>query len=138
MASVLIIDDDPDLSECHADALRRAGHEVRVAATPKAGTDAIEDRRPDIILLDVMFPDSDTEGFELARKIPRRCPGVPILMITSVNRHFPLKFSKDDRDGLWLPIADFLDKPVDLAVLVEKVNHLLSVYGDAPPITPDR
>lgn len=72
-----------------------------------------------------MFPDNDTGGFELARKIPLECPRVPILMMTSVNKHFPLNFSNADKDPLWLPIAEFLDKPVEPNVLVEKVKQLI-------------
>jgi DNA-binding response OmpR family regulator len=125
MAYVLIIDDDPDLSECNAETLKRAGYEVRVAATPQAGMAALKERHPDLILLDVMFPDNDTGGFELARKIPLECPKVPILMMTAVNRHFPLNFSNKDKDPLWLPIAEFLDKPVEPQVLVEKVKQLI-------------
>jgi DNA-binding response OmpR family regulator len=125
MPYVLIVDDDPDLSECNAEALRRAGHEVRVAATPQAGMAAIQERHPDLILLDVMFPDNDTGGFELARKIPMECPRVPILMMTSVNQHFPLNFGNKDKDPLWLPISEFLDKPVDPQVLVQKVKEAI-------------
>lgn len=125
MAYVLIVDDDPDLSECNAETLRRAGHEVRITTSPQAGMAAIKERHPELILLDVMFPDNDTGGFELARKIPMECPNVPILMVTSVNKHFPLNFSKDDRDAVWLPITDFLDKPVEPEALISKVNDLL-------------
>jgi CheY-like chemotaxis protein len=131
MAYVLIIDDDPDLSESNAETLKRAGYEVRIALTPQAGMAAIKERHPHLILLDVMFPDNDTGGFELARKIPLECPRVPILMMTSVNKHFPLNFSNADRDPSWLPVAEFLDKPVEPNVLVEKVQHLIQKAQEA-------
>lgn len=125
MAYVLIIDDDPDLSECNAGTLSRAGHEVKIATSPQQGMAMIKERHPELILLDVMFPDNDTGGFELARKIPMECPRVPVLMMTAVNQHFPLNFSNKDRDPLWLPVAEFLDKPVEPDVLVAKVKELL-------------
>lgn len=129
MAYVLIIDDDPDLSESNAGTLRRAGHEVKIATSPQEGLAMVKERHPELILLDVMFPDNDTGGFELARKIPLECPRVPVLMMTSVNKHFPLNFSSNDRDPVWLPIADFLDKPVEPDALLAKVNELLAKYG---------
>ena len=46
-------------------------------------------------------------------------------MLTAVNQKFPLGFGADDIDDDWLPVSDFLEKPVDLAVLTQKVQALL-------------
>jgi CheY-like chemotaxis protein len=51
---------------------------------------------------------------------------VPILMLTAVNTRFPLGFSSQDIDEDWLPVTDFLEKPVDLDVLAERVAAILT------------
>ena len=48
-----------------------------------------------------------------------------MLMLTAVNATFPLGFSTRDIDDTWMPVADFLEKPVDLDVLVSKVDVLV-------------
>ena len=82
--------------------------------------DRIQERRPDAIVLDVMFPENDTAGFELARAIRRMFGELPILLLTAVNQSFPLGFSSTDLDPTWLPAVAFLEKPVDFALLCEK------------------
>ena len=72
-----------------------------------------------------MFPENPSAGFELARAIRRKFDPIPTLMLTAVNQQFPLGFSNKDIDPTWLPITDFVEKPVDFGVLCEKVAKLL-------------
>jgi hypothetical protein len=51
--------------------------------------------------------------------------GVPVLMLTAINARFPLGFSRRDIDENWLPVSDFLEKPVDLDALCAKVSAML-------------
>lgn len=85
----------------------------------------IRERRPDAVILDVMFPEDDAAGFEVARSIRRNCGQLPVLLLTAVNQSFSLGFSGQDLDPKWLPAADFLEKPVDLKLLCEKVSTLV-------------
>ncbi len=124
MAYLLIIDDDPDFASSIATVCEALGHEVRSIHTTKQALAEIEQRRPDGILLDVMFPEDPSGGFQLAREIARRFGQLPILMLTAVNQQFPLGFSDKDIDAKWLPVTEFLEKPVDFALLREKINHL--------------
>jgi len=55
--------------------------------------------------------------------------GIPVLMLTAVNVKSPLGFSSHDLDDVWLPVDDFLEKPVDLEVLLNKVSALLRTPG---------
>ena len=93
----------------------------------------MKDRPPDLVILDVMFPGDDFAGFDLARAM-HECPGlsrIPILMLTGVNTRFSIDFSTFDIDNSWLPVSDFVDKPVDFAVLAAKVKALLAAAAAA-------
>ena len=50
---------------------------------------------------------------------------VPVLLLTAVNQRSPLGFSSQNADERWLPVSDFLEKPVDFDVLLQKVSNLL-------------
>ena len=69
MAYIMIIDDDPDFADAVKTVLSSDGHEVTVATQSTQGYNEIEKRCPDLLVLDVMFPEDDAEGFNLARKI---------------------------------------------------------------------
>ena len=124
MAYLMIIDDDEDFASAAAKVLQNAGHEVDVQYVPEEALVSVERRRPDLVLLDVMFPEDSSAGFKLARD--ERLKGMPILMLTAVNAKFPLGFSSKDIDDTWLPVADFLEKPLDFDMLCAKVTSLLA------------
>ena len=126
MAYLLIVDDDPEFASSVATVCRADGHEVLTVHTPDEALASVAQRRPDAILLDVMFPEDPTAGFQIAREVRRKFGEIPTLMLTAVNQEFPLGFSHKDYDANWLPVADFVEKPVDFAVLREKVSQLLS------------
>jgi len=126
MAFVLVVDDDKEFAEAVKMALQEDGHEVAIEIDTATAQNRLGQQRPDLMVLDVMFPESVTAGFQLARNIQRDHPDIPILMLTAVNQQFPLGFSKRDADPNWLPIAEFMEKPVDLMVLRQKVTSLLA------------
>jgi CheY-like chemotaxis protein len=126
MAHLLIVDDDADFAGAVGRVLRSRGHEVAVETDAEQALDRIRRQRPDAIILDVMFPENDTAGFELARAIRREFGQIPVLLLTAVNQSFPLGFGNKDLDPTWLPAVEFLEKPVDFAVLCEKVAAILA------------
>jgi CheY-like chemotaxis protein len=126
MAYLLIVDDDPDFVGCVATVCRADGHEVETAHTPAQALAAVGMRRPDGIILDVMFPEDPTAGFQLAREIFRQHGDIPILLLTAVNQEFPLGFSDKDIEPRWLPVRGVIEKPVDLDLLRERVARLLA------------
>jgi DNA-binding response OmpR family regulator len=125
MAFLLIIDDDEDFADAVATVCRSDGHEVAVEHDATLAEERFEERRPDAVILDVMFPENPSAGFEVARALRKRSENVPILMLTAVNQQFPLGFSNKDIDQTWLPVTIFLEKPVDFPVLQAKINELL-------------
>ena len=130
MAYILIVDDDEDFASTAAIVLRKEGHDVEIELSPDDAEKSMEAKTPDLVVLDVMFPEDDSAGFELARIIRHKSEmlkKVPILMLTAINTKFPLGFGTKDIDDDWLPVADFLEKPVDFDVLRHKVSTLLSV-----------
>jgi DNA-binding response OmpR family regulator len=127
MAYVMVVDDDPDFSGAISTVLKSEGHEVAVESDPQKVPALIQDRRPDAIILDVMFPESDTAGFELARSLRRTFGPLPVLLLTAVNQRFPLGFSTRDLDEDWLPAVEFMEKPIDFKQLSAKVNAVLKL-----------
>ena len=125
----MIIDDDIDYSAAVATVLRDAGHETKIEPETDKAENNMHKRIPDLVILDVMFPENITEGFEFARRIRHyndKLKDVPILMLTAVNDLFPLGFSSNDIDEYWLPIENFLEKSGDLEVIKEKVFQIFS------------
>ena len=132
MAYLLIVDDDEDFAAAAATALRGEDHEVDIRLQTDNAMTSMEERKPDLVVLDVMFPESSSAGFELARMMRHDredLQNIPILMLTAVNAKFPLGFSSSDIDDEWLPVADFLEKPVALDVLKAKVAEVLAKAG---------
>ena len=128
MSYLLIIDDDEDFAKAEAAVLIDAGHEVEIELNIKGGEKSMLKRKPDLIILDVMFPESSSAGFELARKMvhfDEKLKEIPILMLTAINSEFPLGFSSRDINNYWLPVTEFLEKPVDLDILNKKVSDML-------------
>jgi DNA-binding response OmpR family regulator len=134
MAYVMIVDDNEDLAAAGGFALRGGGHEVVTQLDTAAALAEMQKRPPDLVVLDVMFPGNDFAGFELAREM-NKCGSlsrIPILMLTGVNQELGMKVSTYDIDNSWLPVTEFLNKPLDLKTLVSKVNAMLQSAGRKP------
>lgn len=131
MATIMIVDDDEDFTAAIARVLKDDGHSVHVEADTQGAWEALEKNRPDLLILDVMFPEDTSAGFEFARKLHHSSEAlrtIPILMLTAINARYPLGFSfnSDDIDEEWMPVSDFLEKPVDFQALKTKTAALLA------------
>ena len=122
---ILVVDDEPSILDAVATALRYEGFAVSTASTGRAGLLAVQDDRPELVILDVMLPDYD--GFEIARRVRADRLKIPVLFLTA-------RDSVDDRvEGLGLG-DDYLTKPFALAELVARVRAILRrTYSDEAP-----
>lgn len=128
MARIRIIDDDVEFTANTSAILCSEGHDVRTLDRTEHAMESLLEDKPDVLILDLMFPDNPAAGFELAREIRRNSDlkDLPILMLTGVNQEFPVDFSAADIDADWMPVQDFIEKPANPSILLEKVKTLLA------------
>jgi CheY-like chemotaxis protein len=126
---ILLVDDDPDQRLSLRLPLESAGYVVGEAASFDAGLTAVKEFQPDLLILDVMM-DSMTAGFQFALTIHSPDPeaefiefvNLPIIMLTAIHSTTNLRFGPDDG---YLPVQEFLDKPVDPVALINTVKKYL-------------
>ncbi len=115
---VLVVDDEADIRELVAGVLEDEGYAVRSAADSTSALDAIDDRRPSLVLLDVWLQGSKLDGLQLLEQIKRRDASLPVLMISG---HGNLDTAVAAiREGA----VDFIEKPF-------KADRLLHLVGRA-------
>ena len=122
MALIAIIDDDPDILDASSLVLKAKGFNVVTANNPQDAYMVVTERKPDLIILDVMMDEPD-DGFYLAQKFRKDGITTPILMYTSVSKAIGLDFGKNEM----VPVDDFVEKPISPDELVAKVNNLLKI-----------
>ena len=131
---ILLVDDDVDLVDALRLVLENNGYTVVVAQDAESGLTKADAERPDLILLDVMMPDS-TEGFGYIWKLRQRgepyFQNVPIIMLTAIQERPGLLFYPESADGTFkagerVPVQEFLDKPIDPARLLKSVQEVLT------------
>src|SRR5256885_16601437 len=79
---VLVVDDEADIRELVSGVLEDEGYAVRTAADSSQTLDAIEERRPSMVLLDVWLQGSKLDGLQLLQEVKRRDPTIPVLVIS--------------------------------------------------------
>ncbi len=119
---VLLIDDDVDLVEANKIVLEAHGYQVFTAHNGEDGLKMAMQEIPDVIILDVSMEKKD-EGFYVSQRIRSRpeIANIPILMITAIHKCTKLKFSPQT-DGDYLPVNEFLDKPIDPETLISLIG----------------
>jgi two-component system response regulator ChvI len=116
MARIAVVDDEANIRETVAFALRREGYEVEAYADGADAATAFEDKMPDLAILDILMPRMD--GLELCRRIRAASETVPIIFLTS-------RDDEVDRIlGLELGADDYLVKPFSMRELVARVRVL--------------
>ena len=123
---ILLVDDDVDFAQSNKDLLEACGYDVIIAHDGTSGLEKAKQEHPDLMILDVMMA-TDTEGFEVARKVPEipELRGLPVLLVTGVAKalHLPGHL---EPDSTWLPVDRILAKPIDPARLLAEVERILN------------
>lgn len=123
-ARVLVVDDDPTVSEIVATYLDRAGYTVNRAADGPSAVAQAAAIRPDLVVLDLMLPGLD--GFEVCRRIREEQGRVPVVMLTA-------RGDEDDRIlGLEVGADDYVTKPFSPRELALRVTAVLRRAGSPP------
>jgi two-component system, OmpR family, response regulator len=114
---VLVVDDEANLTELLAMALRYEGWEVRTASTGSAAVRVAKEFTPDAVALDMMLPDFD--GLEVLRRMRTHSANVPVLFLTA-------KDAVEDRvAGLTAGGDDYVTKPFSLEEVVARLRALM-------------
>jgi two-component system response regulator MprA len=117
LARVLVVDDEPALRDALESSLAFEGYEVTTASDGLEALDAIAEKSPDLVLLDIMMPRMD--GLTTVRRLRSRGDTVPVLMLTA-------RDAVGDRvTGLDVGADDYLAKPFELDELLARVRALL-------------
>jgi two-component system, OmpR family, response regulator len=124
-ARILVVDDEPSITDLLAMALRYEGMEVRVAHLGREALEAITTFRPHLVVLDVMLP--DLSGFDVLERMARDRIGgrLPVLFLTA-------RDTLDDKlRGFTLGGDDYMTKPFSVEELIVRVRAILRrVHGE--------
>lgn len=119
MATIYIVEDDCNIREIETIALKNSGYTVEAFELAKPFYRRLDERVPDLILLDIMLPDED--GLDILKKLRNRgdTKRLPILMVTAKSTEL------DKVRGLDMGADDYLSKPFGVMELVSRVKALL-------------
>lgn len=116
---IAIVDDEPDILELVSLHLKKSGFETREFLNPMDFLDFIKDTTPDLLIIDLMLP--DTDGFDICRFLQKdeKYSSIPIIMLTAKSEE------TDKILGLELGADDYITKPFSPRELVARVRAVL-------------
>jgi DNA-binding response OmpR family regulator len=118
---ILLIEDDPTISDLLAYNLRRSGYEVLQEHNGRTGLEAALATSVDLVLMDLMLPGLD--GMTATKEIIRRKPTLPVIILTARGERETML------EGFELGADDYITKPFDLEVLLARVQARLRRSG---------
>ncbi len=129
---ILVVDDDPALTEMLEAYLKAQGYRVLITHTGEEGANIAATHLPDLVLLDVNLPDID--GFEVCRRISqdRQARNIPVIFLTDLSQHLHRVH------GLEIGSIDYITKPFDIQELRLRIRNILartSAFAAENPIT---
>jgi len=113
---ILVIDDDEKLNQLLTDYLGQYDYQVSAAEHPQKGLQILNEKKPDMVILDIMLPDMD--GFQVCREI-RKTSDIPIIMLTARGEVM------DRIVGLEIGADDYLPKPFEPRELLARIQTIL-------------
>jgi two-component system alkaline phosphatase synthesis response regulator PhoP len=131
-AKILVVDDDPDILEAISLILGAHGYELITARDGIDGLNKLKEERPDLMILDLLMPRLDGFGVCKELKDPRwaKYAHIPIIILSSVKedasrRRYELE------TGVQLDVDDYVEKPIEHTILLERVKKILKKVGKA-------
>jgi twitching motility two-component system response regulator PilH len=119
MANIFIVDDSPTEIHVLKAMLEKSGHVVDSADNAETGIEQIKAKKPDLVLMDVVMPGMN--GFQATRALTKapETENIPIIIVTTKDQE------TDKMWGLRQGAKDYITKPVDEAILLEKLSAIL-------------
>ena len=135
---VLVVDDDPTMVQSMKLILESKGYLTAEAYDATEAMQKVKEVKPDLILLDVMMPDG-IEGFHFVWELRQLAPplrDIPIIVVTAIHNKGELRYYPQQSDGTYesgeyLPVQDFIDKPIQPADLLARVAKQISAAQGA-------
>lgn len=130
MSKVMIIDDDQDMIDSISLILEANDYEVVSKTDTENLIVDIESENPDLILLDIVFPEDAQAGFKAAREIAQQesLKNTPVFILSAVNQlsNLGFSFTENDISSDFMPVIGFIEKPVKPDVLLEKIKSSIT------------
>ena len=122
---ILVVEDEIDILEAHKVVLEHNHYEVLTATNLGVAKELLEKHSIDLILLDVMM-EKDSDGFNFAQSVKgnEKYRHIPIVLATAVNQRTKFMFDLE-KDGDFLPVEKFMEKPIDPDDLIATIRGLL-------------
>ena len=120
-ATILVVDDDPDIREVLKDRLESFGYRVLVASSGKECLEVLDKQSPELVLLDIGMPGMN--GIEVVRRLKQdeKYKGIPVILLTA-------KGSQEDKvEGLDAGADDYVVKPFDSFELLARVRSMMRI-----------
>jgi CheY-like chemotaxis protein len=124
MAKILVVDDDPDFVKVTRRVLEKAGYEVVSAASGSKALETMRKDRPDLVLLDIMMS-YILDGLDVSREMAEdpTLKDIPVIMVTSLTGTRGSGMFPSDE---YVPVDEWLSKPVDPQTLLDRVSKALA------------
>jgi DNA-binding response OmpR family regulator len=131
-AKILVVDDDPEIREAISLILEANGYTLVTAQDGAEGLSKLKEEKPDLMILDLLMPKLDGFGVCKELKDPRwaKYAHIPIIILSSVrkdasHRRYELE------TGVQLDVDDYVEKPIEHTVLLERIGKVLKKAGKA-------
>ena len=122
---ILLVDDDHDIISLFEAILSNNGYQVITAINKREGFEKLNTDFPNLVILDVMM-DEEHEGLDMSREIKKIHPELPIIALMEIGGIAKVNFEIADINHEWLPIDDFIEKPVNPNHLLTTIKNFLT------------
>ncbi len=131
-AKILVVDDDPEIREAISLILEANGYTLVTAQDGAEGLSKLKEEKPDLMILDLLMPRLDGFGVCKELKDPRwsKYAHIPIIILSSV-REDASRRRYELETGVQLDVDDYVEKPIEHTVLLERIGKVLKKAGKA-------